>query len=120
MKNLQKTADSIYAYCVMAMDYDMMGLIFSESALLSALRDKKHDIKELSEEEFITLKELLRHKVSDLYERNRAIVTQDVSEDDVVKKMTQDDAQSEMVQAETFIKYLNNELNYNDLKTIVG
>jgi len=119
MKNIEEIADGIYAYCVYAMDYDMMGLVFNESSLLSAIKNKKSDLKGLSEEEFIILKEILKTKVSVLYERNKAIIEQEMVEGDVVKKMERDAALTEMDQAEKFIDYLTNELDYDYVKKIV-
>ena len=119
MKNKEEIADGIYTYCVYAMDYDMMGLVFDASSLLSAIKNKKSDLQELSEEEYVTLTEVLKTKVSVLYERNKAIVAQEVAEGDVVKKMERDDALAEMTQTENFMKYLSNELDYDYVKKIV-
>ena len=119
MKNLQKTADSIYAYCIMAMDYDMMGLRFNESSLLSAFTESRYNLQRLTEAEFSTLKRLLETKVLELYERNKVIADQEVSEDAVVKKMRQDDAKQEMAEAEKFLNYLNNKLTFDIVKSMV-
>jgi len=119
MKNIEEIADGIYAYCVYAMDYDMVGLVFDASSLLSAIKSKKSDLQELSEEEYVTLKETLKTKVSALYERNKAIVVQEVAEGEVVKKMKRDNALAEMTQAENFMNYLSNELDYDYVKKIV-
>ena len=119
MKNIEEIADGIYAYCVYAMDYDMMGLVFDESSLLSAIKNKKSELQELSEEEYVTLNETLKTKVSSLYERNKAIVEQEVVEGDVVKNMERDDALAEMTEAEDFMNYLSDELDYDYVKKIV-
>ena len=119
MKNIKETAESIYNYCVYAMDYDLMGLTFSESSLENALREKKEVLTNYSEDEFAALIDMLGTKVLNLYEKNRVIAQQEVKEDDVIGKMSTGDAVEEMKESEAFLTYVN-ELSYVEFKKIVA
>ena len=120
MKTINDIADSIYSYCTLAMDYDLDGLIFNSSSLISAIAENKYSLMELTEKDFNILKESLEANILELYEKNKVIAEQSIEESDVVKKFKRDSAKAEREEAKKFITYINRELDYEYFKQIVG
>ena len=118
MTNIEEIADKIYDTCVYAMDYDLMGLTFSAPLLANAIRQRKEEIKDVTEDVFLALKEALKNNVLKLYEKNKKITEKEVT--DVIKKMTRDDALLEMEETMKFMTYLDDTLDYTYFKTLLG
>ncbi len=117
---MKELVDRIYNYCQLAMNYDLDGLIFNPVSLASAIANKKEELKDVSEEDFNTLKITLAEKVQELYERNKIVVDKVIDEKDIIKNMTRDEAKDEMYQAEKFLAYINEKLDYVYFKKIIG